>query len=139
MQLSREQFGLIEHLLPVHRGNVAIDNHTVLNAILYVALNGCTWRALPEKYGRSHTVYQRMSRWAKNGVLDRVFEELQLLHILRVNVEVVSLDRTSIKVHPDGTGALNKGARKQSVAAAAGGAPNFIRLPRVRKQFSASR
>ena len=34
MQLAREQFALIEHLLPVQRGNVRIDNLTLLNAIL---------------------------------------------------------------------------------------------------------
>jgi transposase len=64
--------------LPVQRGNVSIDNLTLLNAILYVAVNGCTWRGLPRQYGRWHTVYTRMSRWAKAGVLDRVFEELQM-------------------------------------------------------------
>src|SRR5690554_8049699 len=111
MQLSREQFALIEHLLPVQRGNVRIDNLTLLNAVLFVAVNGCTWRALPQEYGRWHTVYTRMSRWAKAGVLDRVFEELQVLNLLRVRIEVVSLDSTSVKVHPDGTGALKKGGQ----------------------------
>lgn len=37
-----------------------------------------------------------------------------MLHLLRVRTEVVSLDSTNVKVHPDGTGAL-----KPSVAAAA--------------------
>ena len=85
MHLAREQFALIEHLLPVQRGNVRIDNLTLLNAILYVAVNGCTWRGLPAEYGRWHTVYTRMSRWAKAGVLDRVFEELQMLQALSPN------------------------------------------------------
>ena len=98
MQLAREQFALIEHLLPIQRGNVSIENLTLLNAILYVAANGCTWRGLPAEYGRWHTVYTRMSRWAKAGILDGVFEELQLLQLLKVRIEVVSLDSTSIKV-----------------------------------------
>ena len=51
MQLSREQFELIEHVLPKQRGNVAIDNLTVLNAILFVAVNACTWRGLPPRSG----------------------------------------------------------------------------------------
>ncbi len=42
-------------------------------------------------------------------MLDRVFEELQLLNILRLRIEMVSIDSTSIKVPPDGTGALEKG------------------------------
>ena len=63
MQLTREQFTWIEHLLPVQRGNVRIDHLALLNAILYVAVNGCTWRGLPRQYGCRHTVYTRMSRW----------------------------------------------------------------------------
>ena len=113
MQLAREQFALIEHLLPVQRGNVRIDNLTLLNAILYVAVNGCTWRGLPAQYGRWHTVYTRMSRWAKAGVLDRVFEELQMLHLLRVRIEVASLDSPNIEAQPDGTGAPKPGAPSQ--------------------------
>lgn len=138
MQLSREQFELIEHLLPKQRGNVAIDNLTVLNAILYVAVNGCTWRGLPTRYGRWHTVYTRMSRWAKAGVLDRVFEELQVLNVLRVKIEVVQMDSTSVKVHPDGTGALKKGGLKPSAGAGAVSTPRFIWLPRVSSRSSAS-
>jgi Fe-S-cluster containining protein len=49
-----------------------------------------------------------MNRWAKNGVLDRVFEQLQLEQIVRIKIEAFSLDSTSVKVHPDGTGALKK-------------------------------
>lgn len=42
----------------------------VLNAILYVAEQGCKWRGLPKRFGQWHTIYMRMNRWAKNGVLD---------------------------------------------------------------------
>ena len=136
--MSREQFELIEGLLPRQRGNVSIDNLTVLNAILYVAVNGCTWRALPREYGRWHTVYTRMNRWVKAGVLDRVFEELQLLSFVRVRIEVVQLDSTSIKVHPDGTGALKKGGLKPSAGVAGDSTPRFIWLPRGLRGFSDS-
>ena len=50
-----------------------------------------------------------MNRWAKSGVLDRVFAQLQHTQILRVKIEAVALDRTIVKVHPDGTGALKNG------------------------------
>jgi len=139
MQLSEEQFDLIKHLLPVQRGNVRIDNLTVLNGILFVAVNGCTWRALPKRYGGWHTVYTRMNRWAKAGILDRVFEELQVLNFLSVRIEVLELDSTSVKVHPDGTEALKKGAPKPSAAAAADSTPRLIWLPRVLGRSSASR
>jgi transposase len=138
MQLSEEQFELIEHLLPKQRGNVRLSNLQVLNGILYVAVNGCTWRGLPEQYGRWHTVYTRFSRWAKAGVIDRVFEELQVLNFLKVKIEAVALDSTSVKVHPDGTGALKKGALKPSAGAAADSTPKFIWLPRASNKSSAS-
>jgi transposase len=93
-----------------HSNHTYYSHHQVLNAILYVAENGCKWRALPKKFGHWHTIYTRMSRWAKTGVLTRVFERLQQEQLLSLEIKSVSLDSTSIKVHPDGTGALKKRA-----------------------------
>jgi transposase len=112
MELTEEQYAHIQESLPVQRGNVRLTNLQVLNAILYVAEHGCKWRGLPKRFGRWHTIYTRMNRWAKNGVLTRVFEKLQMDQIVRIQIEALSLDSTSVKVHPDGTGALKKTARK---------------------------
>ena len=60
-----------------------------------------------------------MSRWFKNGVLDRLFEKLQVEQIVRIKLEAVSLDSTSIKVHPDGTGAPKNGP--QAIGKSRGG------------------
>ena len=57
MNITREQYTRIEKYFPVQRGNVRIDNYTFINAILYIAENGCKWRALPEKYGANGTAY----------------------------------------------------------------------------------
>jgi hypothetical protein len=72
-----------------------------------------------------------MNRWAKNGVLDRVFEQLQLEQIVRINIEAFSLDSTSVKVHPEGTGALKQTVHSPLENPAAGGKPRFIWLPRM--------
>ena len=77
MEITEAQYQLIAPILPVQRGNVSLPNLQVLNAILYVAEQGCKWRGLPPRFGNWHTVYMRMNRWSKNGVLDRVFEYLQ--------------------------------------------------------------
>ncbi len=113
MELTQSQYEVIAPHLPVQRGNVRIPNLEVLNAILYVAEHGCKWRGLPERFGRWHTVYTRMKRWSKNGVLDRVFEQLRKEGIVEVRLDVLSLDSTTVKVHPDGTGALKKTARSR--------------------------
>src|SRR5665213_295342 len=108
MELTEAQYERIKDALPVQRGNVRLSNLQVLNAVLYVAEQGCKWRGLPKRFGRWHTIYTRMNRWSKNGVLDRVFEKLQMEQIVRIKLEAVSLDSTSVKVHPDGTGVLKK-------------------------------
>jgi transposase len=129
--MSVEQYERIADCLPRQRGNVSLSNQAVLNAILYVAEQGCKWRGLPRRFGNWHTIYTRMSRWSKAGVLDRVFERLQSEQIVRIRLEAVSLDSSIVKVHPDGTGALKKTDRKPSEDPAAGGPPRFIWLPRM--------
>jgi len=131
MEITEQQYGRIEPVLPRQRGNVSIPNLTVLNAILYVAEQGCKWRGLPERFGNWHTIYTRMNRWAKNGVLDDIFEKLQREQFVRIKVEVVSMDSTIVRVHPDGTGALKKTVRRRSANPAADGPPRFIWLPRM--------
>ncbi len=124
-EITEEQYALIGAYLPVQRGNVRISNLTVINAILFVAENGCKWRALPPRFGNWHTVYTRMRRWADAGVLDRLFDALQEHHMIRVSVECLGLDSTSVKVHPDGTGAPKKTDRRRLGNRAAVGTPKF--------------
>jgi transposase len=131
MEITEEQYARIKESLPVQRGNVSLSNLQVLNAILYVAEQGCKWRGLPKRFGRWHTIYTRMNRWAKNGVLDRVFEQLQLQQIVRIRIEAIALDSTSVKVHPDGTGALKKTDPSPLESPGVDGTPRFIWLPRM--------
>jgi transposase len=130
MEISAQQFARIEPYLPRQRGNVSHENLNVINAILYVAESGCKWRAVPKRFGNWHTIYTRINRWAKAGVLDRLFAQLQREQLIRIKLEAVGLDSTIIKVHPDGTAALKKNG-PQSANPAAAGEPKFIWLPRV--------
>ena len=131
MEITEAQYLRIEPSLPRQRGNVSLSNLQVLNALLYVAEQGCKWRGLPKRFGNWHTIYTRMNRWSKNGVLDRVFEQLQREQIVRLKIEAVKLDSTIVKVHPDGTGALKNTDRRPSGNPVADGPPRFIWLPRM--------
>ena len=131
MEITEAQYLRIKPSLPRQRGNVSLSNLQVLNALLYVAEQGCKWRGLPKRFGNWHTIYTRMNRWSKAGVLDRVFERLQREQIVRIKIEAVKLDSTTVKVHPDGTGALKKTDLKPSENPAADGPPRFIWLPRM--------
>ena len=99
LELTQAQYEYIAPCLPVQCGNVSLSNLQVLNAILHVAEHGCKWGT---------PIYTRMNRWSENGVLDRVFERLQRERLVRVKLEVASLDSTIVKVHTDGTGARKK-------------------------------
>ena len=70
-------------------------------------------------------IYMRFSRWSHNGVLQRVFEQLQQEQI--IELEVLGLDSTSVKVHPDGTGALKKRG-PQAIGRSRGGMTTKIHM-----------
>ena len=131
MEITVKQYERIAPYLPRQRGNVSMSNHQIVNAILYVTENGCKWRALPKSYGNWHTVYVRMNRWSKNGVLQHLFEALQIEGIIQIKMEAVCLDSTSIKVHPDGTGALKKPGNKALEDPAEDSPQKFIWSPRL--------
>lgn len=70
----------VAHLLPRQRGNVAVDNYTFVNALLWMCRTGAPWRDLPECYGKWITVYRRFNRWSRNGVIECLFTALQEEH-----------------------------------------------------------
>ena len=131
MEIAQEQYEKIADCFPRQRGNVNFQNLVVLNAILYVAEHGCKWRGLPKSFGNWHSIYTRMNRWSKKGVLDRIFMRLQQEQMIRIKIEAVSLDSTIIKIHPVGTWALTKLDHSRLVNPGAGGQQSFIWLPRM--------
>lgn len=135
MEITENQYQQIEHCMPRQRGNISHSNLQILNAILYVTGHDCKWRGLPKRFGNWRTIYIRMNRWAKSDVLQKVSEQLQQQQIIRIKIEAVSMDSTSIKVHPDGTGALKKTARNPSANPEVAGPLKFIRLPQMPEQL----
>ena len=125
MEISEAQYELIADCFPSSRGVVKLSNLDVLNAWLYVVVQGCKWRALPERFGKWATVYKRVRRWSDNGVLDEVLTRMQQRGVIDIeaaaaygssddadssdgNVAAFMLDSTTIKVHPNAVGALRK-------------------------------
>ncbi len=106
MRLTEKQHKKIEPLLPTARGNVRVDNLTFWGAILYIAENGCEWRALPSCYGPWNTVYRRFRRRAENGVLAKILEALVDEELIGADSLVLSLDSTFVKSSPSAADAL---------------------------------
>src|ERR1700740_563603 len=131
MEITEEQYVRIKDSMPVQRGNVSRSNLQFLNALLYVAEHGCKWRGLPKRLGNWHTIDTRMNRWSKSGALERVFEMLQLEQIVRIRIEALCQDATSVNVQTDGNGALKNTDHRPSASRAADGPPRSIWLPRM--------
>ena len=111
---TEEHVERIQHLFPKPRGTVKNDPLLFLQALQYMAENGCRWRALPEKFGKWYTIDQRFRRWIDLGVFDEIEEELRSQAIDLKGIKKLALDSTYVKVHPDGTGAPPKKVPKPS-------------------------
>ena len=70
----------IKHLMPKSRKTLVVSN---LCALLYII-------------------------WAKNGTIQRILEQLQKMNIIDNKTDVLCIDSTYIKIHPDAVGALKK-------------------------------
>ena len=130
MELTEDQHKHVAPVLPMQRGNVRVSNLHGLNAILYVAEQGYTWRGFRSRFGRWHTLDTRMNRWSKNGGITRVFAHLQKDQLVRIKPEAVSPDRTIVKGHPDATGARKQTGPRPLARPAGVGPPRCIWLPR---------
>lgn len=68
--LSRDQFELIEPLLPQAKPGGrprSVDLFIVLNAILYVVVQGCKWRDVPGDLVSWSTAYTYFRNWRNDG------------------------------------------------------------------------
>jgi len=73
MEITEKKYEKIKRLLPVQRGNVAINNLTFISALLYICENGCKWRKLPSEFGYWHVIYKRYKRWVECGIIENYF------------------------------------------------------------------
>ena len=103
--ITLDRFMRVAHLLPRQRGNVAVDNYRFVNALLWMCRTGAPWRDLPECYGKWITVCRRFNRWSGNGAMERLFTALQEERIIGVEIRVLAMNSTSVKVHQHAAGA----------------------------------
>ena len=136
--ITPDRFVRVAHLLPRQRGNVAVDNHTFVNALLWMCRTGAPWRDPPERHGKWITVYQRFNRWSGNGATGRLFTALQEERIIGAEIRVPAMDSTGVKVHQHAAGAPKKGAPGQSASPGEGGTPRFTWYPTARARSSES-
>ena len=77
------------------RGVPRVDDRRVLTGIFWILRSGSPWRDLPERYGSCTTCYNRLRRWTKAGVWDRLMDAIT--NAYGGNVRII--DGTSVRVH----------------------------------------
>jgi transposase len=82
--LSDDDWSRIAHLFTedaVPRfGRPRRSAREVLDAVLWVVVNGEKWHRLPRTFPPAQTCYIKYLRWRKYGIMDEVFRELGIPH-----------------------------------------------------------
>ena len=111
-ELNDDEWDRIKNKLPLEhpkegkRGRPAkYDNRRIMNGILWIARTGAPWRVLPERYGKWQAVYARFRLWKELGVFESVFAIL----CADADMENISIDSTSCKVHQSANGGEKSG------------------------------
>lgn len=102
--LNDRQWQRVAPLLPGKHGDpgrTGADNRRTLEGILWIVRTGAPWRDLPEEFGKWNTIYIRFRRWTQAGVLARLYRAV-IAPLL--DVSVVMVDGTFVKVHQHGAG-----------------------------------
>ena len=119
-ELSDEEWGLIEDLLPRQRkrrrGRRWRDHRQVLNGVFWVLHTGSQWRELPERYGPWKTVYGRFRRWRLEGLFDRILDRLRVRLDAggRIDWDLFCVDGTSVRASRSAAGGREGGPARQS-------------------------
>lgn len=78
--LTREQYEFLSDLIPASKSGGrprTVDIWEVLNALMYLLVEGCRWRALPGDFPAWQTVYSYFRNWRKDGSWIRVHDQLR--------------------------------------------------------------
>jgi putative transposase len=77
--MTDRQWSTIKDLLPPAKPSGrprTTDLRQILDAIAYLLVNGCHWRALPGEYPPWQTVYSYFRRWASDGTWQQIHLKL---------------------------------------------------------------
>jgi len=105
-----------EHILPVIEAHTRgmglggrppkISHYVCFCAMLTMMRVSQPWRDLDPIYGPWHTIYTRFKRWSERGLFWNILYALkQAKHI---EMDIVFMDSTTVKLHRHGSGAAKK-------------------------------
>ena len=96
---------------PSDPGRTGGDARLFVEAVLWIARTGSSWRDLPASFGNWKTVFKHFRDWVKADVFKRMFEAASD----EPDMEYAMVDATIVRVHRHGQGA--KGGLKARLSA----------------------
>lgn len=79
-RLTDEVWAILEPLVPANKPGgrpPKYSRRAIVDAIVYVVRQGCTWRALPADLPHWNTVFWYFDEWQKDGTWDRIEDALR--------------------------------------------------------------
>ena len=117
--LTDGEWEVLQPLLPPpsKRGRPReVDLREVINALLYMARNGCAWRSLPHDFPPWSTVQYYFRKWSGSGDWERIHTQLREQERRRQGrrstPSAASIDSQSAKTTEKGGRAATMQARK---------------------------
>ena len=109
----------------VYVGNPEKCRH-FLSAVLWIAKEGATWRALPKVYGNWNAIYRRFSRWCDAGVFQALHEHFHDAG----DISGILIDSTIVRAHASAAGGPKKkgGQEAQALGRTRGGFTTKLNL-----------
>ena len=83
-----------------------------LSALLWIAKQGATWRAIPKVYGHWNTIYRRFGRWCDAGVFQALHEHFHDAG----EISAILIDSTMVRAHSCAAGAKKKADKRRKLS-----------------------
>lgn len=111
-ELSDRQWEQIAPFFPTNgkRGGQWKDHRLLLNGILWILATGAAWRDLPERFGPWGTVYDRLRKWSRNGLWERILQRLQVQRQAdgKIDWDLFLIEGSVVRAHKAAAGARKK-------------------------------
>ena len=99
-ELSNKQWETVQKHIPkpAHTGRPRSNDRLIINGIFFVAVTGCRWSEMPNRYGFKTIENRRLKNWQQNGVWQKILSEIiKSTHSSgKLNLQKISVDSSSV-------------------------------------------